>query len=1003
MFKAQNILYVLLCSLFTCVFWLQITAQTPQPYPLEVPDDFSVKTIYELKEDKFTGDMWIGTEEGLYRYDGVGFQNYVHPDFSTDLSGVNQDSTGRIWCQNFSGQIFYVKGDSLELFVNHAKYENNFPTYCVVFPTVYISSSYGYFEVDFYTREKKRCYLSIDSTSYKINAKGDTLYKESIIKMKDNNGRIVFLKSGQFCSPFIEGGEQKIACTPVLRELRGAINFIFEGDKTLIFSSTHNSKKSIVVEWINYDEIKEVHLESFISEISPASLFQDGQFFWLGLTDGLVVLDHEYRSVYGEQKILEGKTISDIVKDKEGNYWIGTLNRGLYMLPSKDVLVWNRNNSPLQDNEITAILTDHKGNLYLRERKGWVWKLDLTSHSINFLCDFEVKAKQLFYDDYHNVLYSQYSNYSYDLSEETLNLMVDAAAYKDIGFIDEENMVFSHYRGVSIVNRIHPKTKLPMDSLWQNAGFTLRDSYGDITLELRNKRSAYNCYDPSDERIWAGYTNGLYQYKNAVEKEVKNEGNSIVVTDLKTAKEGGIWASTIQKQVLHIQDTMVLKTVEIGETILEVEEWQGYLFLATNKGVYKYDLEEDRIEIFNQLDGLPSDNITSLEIVNDTIYIATNNGVTFLPAIYSSVNTNIPAISIANVAIWEKDTLLLPSYHLTAANNHVKIEFKGRSIRSQGGFYYKYRMMGLDSVWVKASSNNNVVRYPSLPSGSYIFEVKTVNEDGVESRNPAHVQFFIDRPYYLKWWFIFLVVGLIAALVSSFFLARINIIKKRNELMAEQQHLETELSQSQLTALRSQMNPHFMFNALNSIQEYTLTNQKELASDYLGKFSDLMRLYLNHSRLQTISLQDELEALELYLELEQLRFEDSFQYEVHKEKNVLLEDIDIPSMLIQPYVENAIKHGLFHRKTNRKLKVSFSLNESNALRCVIVDNGVGRKQSGMINQLRKNKPNSFATSAIQNRLVLLNKNRSRKIEVITIDLFNDKQQASGTQVEIVIP
>ncbi|MFK7908436.1 MAG: histidine kinase [Chitinophagales bacterium] len=522
-------------------------------------------------------------------------------------------------------------------------------------------------------------------------------------------------------------------------------------------------------------------------------------------------------------------------------------------------------------------------------------------------------------------------------------------------------------------------------------------------LELRNRRSAYNCYDVSEQRIWVGYTNGLFHYKDAIEKETKHEGKAIVVNNLIPAKKEGIWASTIDKTILHIQDTTVLRKIWIGETILDLKEWKNYLFVGTHKGVYKYNLDNQTFEIFNTLDGLPSDNVTGLEVVNDTLYIATNNGLTFIPANYTSVNVAAPSISISKVAVWEKDTSLLSDYHLPAFNNNLKIEFKGRSIRSQGGMKYKYRMLGLDSSWVKTRSNNNVVRYPSLPSGDYFFEVKTINEDGVESIHAAKVHFFIDSPYYLKLWFFLLVIAGIAALISTFFLFRIKAIQKQNELISSQQSLETELIQSQLTALRSQMNPHFMFNALNSIQEYTLTNQKELASDYLGKFSDLMRLYLNHSRAHTISLREELDALDLYLDLEKLRFEDSLHYSVSIAHNIIAEDILIPSMLIQPYVENAIKHGLFHKKTNRQLNIEFTLSSSNSLVCKIRDNGIGRRQSMLINKLRKNKPTSFATSAIQNRLSLLNQNRSLKIEVTTRDLVNDEFKNQGTEVTIVIP
>ncbi|MGB1243041.1 MAG: histidine kinase, partial [Chitinophagales bacterium] len=905
---------------------------------------------------------------------------------------------------NFSGQIFHVEGDSLKLFVDYANYENNFPTYWVEFPTIYVSSSYGYFEVDFHTKKEKRRHLQIDSTNYKINSRGDTMFRERIVKIKGNNNRLFFLKPHQLYSTERNNPTSSIDSTSSLSHLTGPISFIFSADTVLILANTLEKEGAVAIEWLIGKSVQERQLESFMKKISSPSLFQEkvDDSYWLGLENGLMVLNQDYRSIYGEQKILEGKTISDVIKDMEGNYWIGTLNNGIYMLPSKNILTWNTNNSFLNSNELAALVRDNRDNLYILEQKGLVWRLNLKTHLLEPIFDFESKGKKLFYDPYHHALYCQYSYKAYDLTNQKTVPVHQGNIYKSIHFIDEENLIASHFKGVEIV---HSKFIIPpMDSLWQNnSDFSLLHSNNKYALELRNRRSAYNCYDDSEQRIWVGFTNGLFHYKDAIEKETKYQGKSIVVNNLLSAKKGGVWVSTIHKTVLHIQDTEVVREIGVGETIFNIKEWENYLFLGTHKGVYKYNLDNQTIEIFNTLDGLPSDNITGLEVVNDTLYIATNNGLTFIPANYTSLNTVPPSISISKVAIWEKDTMLLSNYHLPSFNNNLKIEFKGRSIRSQGSMKYKYRMLGLDSSWVNIPNNNNVVRYPSLPSGDYLFEVKTINEDGVESTHPAKIHFFIDRPYYLKWWFILLTIGGIAGLISSFFLFRINAMRKQNELITSQQHLETELIQSQLTALRSQMNPHFMFNALNSIQEYTLTNQKELASDYLGKFSDLMRLYLNHSRVHAISLQEELDALYLYLDLEKLRFEDSLQYKISIHPDIIADDILIPSMLIQPYVENAIKHGLFHKKNNRHLQIEFGLDSSHALACIIQDNGIGRHQSMLINELRKNKHSSFATSAIQNRLNLLNQNRLTKIQVTTRDLTNDKSKNCGTKVIITIP
>ena len=217
--------------------------------------------------------------------------------------------------------------------------------------------------------------------------------------------------------------------------------------------------------------------------------------------------------------------------------------------------------------------------------------------------------------------------------------------------------------------------------------------------------------------------------------------------------------------------------------------------------------------------------------------------------------------------------------------------------------------------------------------------------------------------------------------------------------------MEKELIESRQTALRSQMNPHFLFNALNSIQEMIMVNEKKLAGQYLGKFADLMRMYLNQSRKNTIALSEELEALNLYLDLEKVRFEDSLRiyYEVAPDLDV--DNIIIPPMLIQPYVENAFKHGLLHRQYNRLLKIKFDYQSSpKILLCTIEDNGVGREKSAEINLQRALYHESFSSSATQKRLELLNYNKKHPIVVVLEDLKDESSgDAIGTRVVLQIP
>ncbi|GHC43887.1 histidine kinase [Ulvibacter litoralis] len=253
-----------------------------------------------------------------------------------------------------------------------------------------------------------------------------------------------------------------------------------------------------------------------------------------------------------------------------------------------------------------------------------------------------------------------------------------------------------------------------------------------------------------------------------------------------------------------------------------------------------------------------------------------------------------------------------------------------------------------------------------------------------------------------------LIAGLIL-LSSALYFSRIKA-KKNAEIITLELHetqkrlaLEKQYRDSELKALKAQMNPHFIFNALNSIQEYIILNKKNLAGDYLGKFADLIRTYLKHSDAGTLSIHDEIDSLQMYLDLEALRFEDTFTYMFTVSEKIDKEQLHIPTMLIQPYVENAIKHGLLHRKTDRKLSICFTKETEGSITCSIEDNGVGRERASEIQAQNKNLHTPFATKATENRLNLLNYNKQRKIGVEIIDLFEEDVSAKGTRVLLNIP
>jgi len=222
------------------------------------------------------------------------------------------------------------------------------------------------------------------------------------------------------------------------------------------------------------------------------------------------------------------------------------------------------------------------------------------------------------------------------------------------------------------------------------------------------------------------------------------------------------------------------------------------------------------------------------------------------------------------------------------------------------------------------------------------------------------------------------------------------------ELTIKQQQTELQQAESELKAIRAQMNPHFIFNALNTIQSYIYLKDNQNASNYLGKFSRLTRMILDMSNNETVSLKDELEALNLYLQLERMRFEEVLTFNIAIADALDTESIKLPAMLIQPYIENAIKHGLLHKKDNRELHCSFELRGNNLV-VSIDDNGIGRQRSMEMNATKGGDHKSFATQANAKRFTLLNKNSDDNIGVVYTDKTNADGQPAGTLVVLTIP
>ncbi len=225
---------------------------------------------------------------------------------------------------------------------------------------------------------------------------------------------------------------------------------------------------------------------------------------------------------------------------------------------------------------------------------------------------------------------------------------------------------------------------------------------------------------------------------------------------------------------------------------------------------------------------------------------------------------------------------------------------------------------------------------------------------------------------------------------------------KRNTEM-ELVQIKQEQAAIEMRALRAQMNPHFIFNSLNSINKYILKNEPANASRYLTRFAKLIRLILDNSNSSEVALSDELEALRLYVEMESLRFTNKFVYEITVDDHVNTSTLQVPPLIIQPYVENAIWHGLLHKESGGRLQISVTTTSDNLLKCTVEDNGIGRKRANQLKSKSATTNKSLGMKLTEERITMLNKYTALNASIQIIDLEIINGDAAGTKVILTIP
>lgn len=463
-------------------------------------------------------------------------------------------------------------------------------------------------------------------------------------------------------------------------------------------------------------------------------------------------------------------------------------------------------------------------------------------------------------------------------------------------------------------------------------------------------------------------------------------------------KRGLLWVGTTANGLLvvdvphkrivrRITDKMGLQTQRVDQLMFDNN---NRVWVLTPHCVAIVDRKTYRIQSLENQNGMSG--ISTMVAHKNNLYFLQYNGFVISRSGSSLPRINRPKPYIQRVRELNDQPFVENKTVFSYDQNNLGFEFGVLDYSNSTNNFVTYRLKGLERNW-RSGNGKDEVAYYNLPGGHYTFQVR-ITEDG--RSHTVSYPLEIIPPFWKQWWFIALTVAFSIFSIWWYMRVRIRRVESTERMRTE---FNRQINEMESKALRAQMNPHFLFNSLNSIRLFILKNEVESASDYIAKFSKLLRMILNYSRQDMITVYDEIQTLKLYLEFERLRFDGGFEFDLQIDGQAVL-DCHIPPMIIQPFVENAIWHGLMPRKDDKgHIHVSFR-REDGLLLVSVHDNGIGRQKARENKTKASLKEGSVGLQITKERLRTLTRRTGRLNEFQIIDLFDEQEQPIGTLVKL---
>jgi ligand-binding sensor domain-containing protein len=988
-----------LTTLLTYFIFGALFAQTPGLIHYDVLKGLSSNLIYSISQDE-AGYMWFGSDQGLTRFDGTHFKHFEDVDElpKKDIFDVFSDQKGRLWVAGFEEQIGFGKEGRFYGPKNEALL-SSFPL------------------------KSGSCFKFQQDKADNLWVTGAT---RGFIKIK-NNQRTYF-KTEMVVGEILDFDNRLMAIgSSTIGEisLNGQIKPLFEFDHTKVrnFLSVAVFGNRILAtfqEGVLLLEFKnnQFNVIAQTDEYTGIPFVDAAGKFWISNKEkGAICLSNSNHDLTNPVFYLKGRKVCRMFQDRQKNLWFATMDAGIFMLPAQSVLFWGQNDGLLREN-VQSMAVSSNQSIYLGDDIGNI---------------MAVEADKI--EKYANVNFNKGLNLVRQIipvSDNRLFVAADNGFHLISGKNNYKTFWADHKNSLGAGKAITVKN----NELYGGSHIkTFVVTKNDRAETYANGRVTTLFTDPSDV-VWKGSTNGIFSsvdsFKTnyALQFPILNtrisglstvgNGTLLAITPTAGLLKNDIRAGKIlsTEPVFAINQRLRAYKAEIASMFVEQD---STIWLATNRGVFSFQFSEKTTHIFrfSKENGLPSNDINAVLIVGDTIWAATANGIcrflrpksteqdanftTIITQLTYATKEGTQKIDFVGLKDFTKNVLLpndasLINFDFAGLDLYFGGEMRFEVHLSETKLPWKWMTWSnlfsgilknqqlLDTTFLETGALNLGIR---MTPSSYQIRVTAIRIGDVRSAYPDELNFILKPLWYQTIWFWL-------AIASLFLYGLWRLVQWRFRFSK----LTEEAAIMQLHAVRAQMNPHFIGNSINAIQQFFYPPNPEKASEYISLFTGLLRKTLLFSEKDFITFQEESNYIREYLDMVQLRFGNRFQFEILGTEKINPET-KFPTMLLQPILENATIHGLAQEGDSELLVEFFKKNDQ--LVCQITDNGVGIRRSVEQKKVLGRVHPSRGIHLLEQKIRTLNRiyKMNFQLEINDLSLSKTIKNTHGTQVILV--